>query len=107
MELADTNQTVGNVSKNSNESGYTTLQQKLMDHGENHMRIDHKLDNMNAINEDTYQKGTEALANLQMQGKKIDDINQNVQYFTMKLEEITIKRLILLVWMEQIDRKET
>ena len=50
-----------------------------MEHGEDHMRVDRKLDNMNAINEDTYQKGTEALANLQRQGKQIDGINEKVR----------------------------
>ena len=53
------------MSKKTNDSINPSLQQKLMDHGEDHMRLDNKLDNMNAINEDTYQKGNEALANLQ------------------------------------------
>lgn len=65
------------------------LQQKLMEHGEDHMRIDRKLDNMNAINEDTYQKGTEALSNLQKQGKQIDGINEKV---SEKMETIVKER---------------
>jgi len=65
MELADNNKSRDNMSTNTNDRSTMNLQQKLMEHGEDHMRIDRKLDNMNAINEDTYQKGTEALSNLQ------------------------------------------
>lgn len=65
MELADNNNSRGNISNNTNDRSTLNLQQRLMEHGEDHMRVDRKLDNMNAINEDTYQKGTEALANLQ------------------------------------------
>lgn len=79
MELADNNNSRGNISNNTNDRSTLNLQQRLMEHGEDHMRVDRKLDNMNAINEDTYQKGTEALANLQRQGKQIDGINEKVR----------------------------